>query len=144
MTVRHNFFVFFAVFYFVFLALGSTAGFALIRFTGVNAGFVVNIISFCAAVQLSTTRFGGRFLYIEGPGPIGLAAIVSKRRYLIPPAFALIAIAIDMFLYTLASFYFRGEFQELNPWRLPAMFGAYSLFAYYVLSHLYGRQKSLG
>ena len=144
MTVRHNFFVFFAIFYFVFLALGLSAGLALGRFTGVNLGFVVNIISFCAAVQLSATRFGGRYLYIEGPGPIGLAAIISKRRYTIPPAFALIAVAIDMAFYTLSSFYFRGEFQELNPWRLVGMFGVYCVLSYLVLSQLYGRRKSLG
>lgn len=144
MTVRHNFFVFFAVFYFLFLALGYTAGLALIRFTGVNAGYVVNIICFCAAVQLSAVRFGGRYLYIEGPSAIGLAAIIRKRRFVIPAAFALIGIAIDMVFYTLTSFYFRGEFQELNPWRLLVMFVAYGVLASFVLTSLHKGRQSLG
>lgn len=136
MTIKHNFYIFFGFFYFVFLAFGLSAGLALGRFTGLNAGYIVNVICFCAAVQLSAMRFGGRYLYIEGPSSIGIRAIIRKRRFSLPITYAIIGVSIDMVYYTLSSFYFRGEFQELSSWRLLGMAAAYGGLSYFVLTGL--------
>ena len=144
MTIKHNFYVFFGLFYFVLLALGLSAGFALGHFTDLNAGYAINILSFCAAAQLSATRFGGRYVYIEGPSPIGIRAIIQKKKYSMPLIYAIIGVNIDMFYYAASSFYFRGEFQELSFWRLFVMIGVYWAFSYVILTSLDMGKKNRG
>ena len=144
MTIRHNFFVFFGLFYFGLLTAGILAGLVLGHLTGLNAGFVINVICFCAAVQLSATRWGARYVYVEGPSPAGLQAVVRQRKYSLCLGFAVIAITIDMFYFVVFSLYFKGAVQDLNLWRPVLMVLAYGGISYYVLIHLGDGNKSRG
>ncbi len=143
MTIRHNYYVFFTASYVAFLAIGLGLGFVLGSATGWNIGYVVNVLSFAAALKVATANSDVWFLKILAPPRYFFYSELREKLKTHSIVSALLATAIDSSSYFVASHYFSGAFQALSPGRLLVLVFAYSVLAYLLLDILTKQGTSL-
>ncbi len=136
MTIRHNFYVFFAVSYIVFLAVGFGVGLVLASAYAWNVGHIVNLLSFAGGIRIATLHRGGRLCEISAPPRQIFFAILRTKLKKLAICFALLAVSIDAAFYMVGFSYFTGAIQPLNEIRLLLMALAYSAIAYFQLDWL--------
>jgi hypothetical protein len=134
MRLRHSITGFFAVIYSVLLLALFAISHLLQSTLLVKLGNMLGVMAFAAALQLSVLSWAARYPSFEGLSPIGLKHYVAQNWVRLCCTVPLIAVALQVFGYALASYIFKNEVAFPDAGRLALLLFVHAALAAAILN----------